>query len=324
MTLCVPWRSRRMAGDSPDGTRVASALLDIEKYQQCDPGEPCGFEPIPYIGLLTIWDSAAGTLKRRLRLPDEELNTLAFSPNGRFVATGHQDRLVKIYDARSGRRVRLFGGFSEKERPFGVYGTSYSTRSLAFSARGDRLVSGTADGTVTVWNPATGARIVALRESGPGVSAVAFSGDQRSAVAADCGGQVTGWDLRTPNTARPIATHMRCATALATSASRPSLVFTGGEEGTVTIADVVTGRVYAHLLYGVEPGAWLVTTPEGLFDGSSRGVASLAAWRHGLRTYTPAQLPQSFRVPGLLQKVLAGSAPTAPAELSTIFQRMER
>jgi WD40 repeat protein len=163
---------------SPDGTRIASALLDIDHYQHCTPGDPCGFEDIPFIGLLAMWDTHTGAVARRQRLPDSTLNTLAFSPDGRWLATGHQDRLIKLYDARTGKRVRYFGPLSMEARlafdPDAPTNPMSSVLSLAFASGGDQLVSGTEDGSVTVWNPATGTRIAGFREKGPEVRAVAL------------------------------------------------------------------------------------------------------------------------------------------------------
>ena len=65
---------------------------------------------------------------------------VAFSPDGKFLATACQDRTVKIWDIEAGREIRT------------LVGHTGPVTCVAFSPDGKRLVSGSYDKTIRVWN----------------------------------------------------------------------------------------------------------------------------------------------------------------------------
>ncbi|MDP6451027.1 MAG: hypothetical protein QF773_09430, partial [Lentisphaeria bacterium] len=67
------------------------------------------------------------------------VNSVAFSPDGRLIASGSWDETIKVWDSASGREVMTLTGHS------------HWVNSVAFSPDGKRLVSGSYDATVKVW-----------------------------------------------------------------------------------------------------------------------------------------------------------------------------
>ncbi|MHC1766702.1 MAG: WD40 repeat domain-containing protein [Verrucomicrobiia bacterium] len=88
-------------------------------------------------------ESREGWSHRASFLHDALVQTLAFSPDGQFLATGGGDNLVTIWDVHLEEKIRTLRGHSG------------AVTSMAFLSDG-ALVSGSADGTVRMWEPPSG------------------------------------------------------------------------------------------------------------------------------------------------------------------------
>lgn len=145
----------------------------------------------PFIGQCQLWDAATGRLIRTFEKIPESRDSMAFSPDGRFVLFGIRVRdegrcTLVLYDATTGKRIQVFGG----------EGHSDYINAVAFSPDGRYAVSGSRDFTVKLWDVATGEEIRTFEGHSSYVDLASFSPDGRYILSAS-GECRRLWDVAT-------------------------------------------------------------------------------------------------------------------------------
>jgi WD40 repeat protein len=128
---------------------------------------------------LSLWDPNTGKLLRKLEGHHGAISTVAWSPDGKTLATASYDKTVQLWEHASGKQLRTF---SEHKA---------AVLAAAFSPDGKSIASGGSDKLVLVWDVATGevrhtlkghsAEVTALAWA-PGVSGTLASGSNDKTV----------------------------------------------------------------------------------------------------------------------------------------------
>jgi WD40 repeat protein len=70
-----------------------------------------------------------------------DVNSVAYSPDGRIIVSGSDDNTIRIWDAHTGAEIR---------EP--LTGHTGWVRSVAYSPNGQNIVSGADDKTIRIWD----------------------------------------------------------------------------------------------------------------------------------------------------------------------------
>jgi WD40 repeat protein/serine/threonine protein kinase len=138
-------------------------------------------------GPVEVWDLTTGQKVLALHGHTSQVFSLAFSPDGRRLASADAGAVI-IWDAGTGQALRTLRGPTWVGRA-----VVHECRGLAFSPDGRRLAAASEEG-ITVWNAMTGQELLNLNGHDWAVKSLLFSSDCRQLLSAGADGAVKVWD----------------------------------------------------------------------------------------------------------------------------------
>ncbi|KIK45777.1 hypothetical protein CY34DRAFT_496524 [Suillus luteus UH-Slu-Lm8-n1] len=142
-------------------------------------------------GSLRLWDLESGTQTGNEWWDEKRVDavcSMALSPNGKIIATGSgsSDFKLTLWDVETRKIISKWAGHSNV------------VCALCWSADGDRVVSGSWDGTARVWDVKKGKTVLAIETGYVWVWAVIYSPDSsKFATGGDKDNAVKIWDAKT-------------------------------------------------------------------------------------------------------------------------------
>jgi WD40 repeat protein len=178
----------------------------------------------------TVWDLDTARPRYTIRHAEGLVRSVAYSPDGRFLVTAATDETVQLWEARTGKHLRIFRGHTHSH-----------VLDAAFSPNGRTIASGAMDGTVRLWDRESGQCERILNPECP-IWSVAWSSDGSHLAASAQDGKVHLWDIQGNAPKRTFGPLPAAAEIVAFSPNGRLLAAASrGMDGTIKVWDVASG-----------------------------------------------------------------------------------
>jgi hypothetical protein len=193
------------------------------------------------------------------------VSSVAYSPDGWYIASGSLDNTIRIWNAESGRELRTLSGHSD------------TVRSVAYSPDGRYLASGSDDRTIRIWDAESGQELRRLSGHSGLVLSVAYSPDRRYIASGSDDNTIMIWDAESDRGPRRLLGHSSRVYSLVYSPDG-RYIASGSEDKTVRIWDAESGSEL-RTFPGHYGGVWSVAySPDGRYIASGSVDRTIRIW----------------------------------------------
>jgi WD40 repeat protein len=283
-------QSNRVLGFSRDGSFLATGSWDRGFWSGS--------------GHLRIWDVKNNKEINPVPVHADRITCVAYSPDGKVIASGSNDKSVRLWDAATGKQLHLLSGHEGK------------ITSLVFAADGKTLASAAADKSVRLWDIGTGKEKTLHADLPAAVLALAFTPDGKSLVGVAGDGTVISWQGDESKTLKLLEKDV----TLKLAALAPDARIMAGQimtnrfdnsPNTVTLWQLPYGKPLGTIQipfkgeeFGIGMHCWTATlSADGRYLATSESLETqglrLILSNHTLRVWEVATNKEVLKIPGL-------------------------
>lgn len=256
---------------------------------------------------IKLWNVKTGQTVHTLNQHRGLVFTVAFSPDGRLLASGSDDQTICLWDVQTGKLLKTIEGHTGWVRSVvfaldgktlisgsndctikcwdlttgeclnTLQGHQHLIISMALSVDGHTLASSSQDCTVRIWNIVTGQCLRVLQGHPNGVWSAAFHPDGQTLISGSNDSTVKIWNVHTGHSLRTIQGY---SSGIRTISFSPDdkLLASAGDDKQIKLWDVRTGELLQQLS-GHTSWIWSVTfTSDGRLLASGSNDGSVRIW----------------------------------------------
>jgi dipeptidyl aminopeptidase/acylaminoacyl peptidase len=194
----------------------------------------------------------------------DTVQAITWSPNGKYIASGGNDKTVQVWDAISRQKVSIYTGHSQP------------IHAIAWSPDGTSIASGSSDALVQIWDSTEGDTILSYQKHSAQLTAIAWSPDGASIASGSHDRIMHIWNAPTGNTTLIYSGHPEGIHAIAWS---PDGKYVASASSSVHLLEVATGKVigvYSGHAGRVNAIAW---SKDGRYVASAGNDKTVHVWR---------------------------------------------
>ncbi|KAJ2929070.1 hypothetical protein H1R20_g8021, partial [Candolleomyces eurysporus] len=254
---------------SPEGKYIVSGSADNTiRLWDAQTGQPA-LEPM-IDNTIRVWDAQTGQQALEpITGHGEYVTSVAFSSDGRYIASGSADETIRIWDADTGQPAL---------EP--MTGHEDHVKSAAFSPDGKYIVSGSADKTIRLWDAQTGQPVFKpMTGHSDYVTSVAFSSDGNHIASGSDDNTIRLWDAQTGEAAlEPMVGHSHYVVSVAFSPDGKYVV-SGSADKTIRLWHAQTGQPVLEPITGHSDYVTSVMfSPDGKYIVSASDDNTIRLW----------------------------------------------
>lgn len=242
-------------------------------------------------GTLKIHEVATGKRMHLFKLDEGSAYQTQYSRNNLYVFTATLseglDRL-QMREIDTKKIVRTFEGHTE------------TISSLQLSQDGKRLLTASWDGSIRLWDIATGLMERKFTGTRGAVHAAIFNPSEKFIFTAGADRTVRMWETATGKIVKTLIGHQGEVTSLQLTSDEKMLI-SHSLDGATKFWDLTSDKeFFEHIHFGEKE--WMVKTPEGYFNGTQE-ARQYIHFVDGVKTYSVDQFFDEFYRPDLLPKL---------------------
>ncbi len=282
-------------------------------------------------GTIIIWNAVTGDTIRTIKSYREPVFDINFSNDETKIVSTSWEGAMKIHEMATGKRLELFNleknaaylslfsrndlyvisanlpkgslqmrEIDSKEVVREFVGHSELVSAIQLTQDGKKLLSASWDGSIRLWDMATGLIDRKFIDHQGGVYAVVFNNAEKNIFSGGADRVIRMWDVSTGKVVRTFSGHQGEVTSLQLTSDEKMLI-SHSLDGSTKFWDLTSGKeFFEHIHVGEKD--WMVKSPEGYFNGT-QDARKFIHFVEGVKTYSVDQFFNEFYRPDLLPKI---------------------